>query len=153
MPQDPIKLIDIWLILCMLVPFTEVVLITIIEHYREENKKDQDPIEALDNTGKRKTKEEIQTVESGKSCKVAPEPGSSSPTSSISGKVRTDTTSKSDGATTIHVCEIKDMREDEENSACKEKPLKTMFAWVTGWTRRRLTRERKLQVFERIGRA
>ena len=133
----------------MLVPFTEVVLITIIEHYREEYNTDQDPIEALDNTGKRK----IQTVESVKSSKVAPEPGSSSPNSSISGKVRTETTTKSDGATTIQVCEIKDEKKDEENSACKEKPLKTMFSWVTGWTRTRWTRKRKLQVFQTIGRS
>ena len=36
--QPDIKLIDYWLILCHLVPFAQVVLFTIREHTREENK-------------------------------------------------------------------------------------------------------------------
>ena len=37
-PTSDIKMIDIWLILCQLVPFTQVVLLTAIEYIREEEK-------------------------------------------------------------------------------------------------------------------
>ena len=37
-PTSDIKMIDIWLILCQLVPFAQVVLLTAIEYIREEEK-------------------------------------------------------------------------------------------------------------------
>ena len=36
-PTSDIKMIDIWLVLCQMVPFAEVVLITAMEYYREVN--------------------------------------------------------------------------------------------------------------------
>ena len=36
-PTSDIKMIDIWLILCQLVPFAEVVLLTAIEYYRPDD--------------------------------------------------------------------------------------------------------------------
>ena len=36
-PTSDIKMIDIWLILCQLVPFSQVVLLTIMEYLREES--------------------------------------------------------------------------------------------------------------------
>ena len=41
-PTSSTKMIDCWLILCQLVPFVEVVLLTIMEYYREDEKKDID---------------------------------------------------------------------------------------------------------------
>merc|ERR1711884_661055 len=38
-PTSRIKMIDIWLILCQIYPFAEVVLLTAMEYNREENKK------------------------------------------------------------------------------------------------------------------
>ena len=35
-PTSDIKMIDIWLVLCQMVPFTEVVLLTAMEYHREE---------------------------------------------------------------------------------------------------------------------
>ena len=35
-PTSDIKMIDIWLILCQLVPFVQVVLLTAMEYFREE---------------------------------------------------------------------------------------------------------------------
>ena len=130
-PTSYIKMIDIWLILCMLVPFTEVVLITFIEHYREENDKDKDQTAAL--TGEGETKEGSQIIESGRSSQVSPSPSSS-------------------GVTTIQVCEEIEGENDGENTAPEENPLKAVFAWVTGWTRTGWSRERKLEVVQRIGR-
>ena len=40
-PTSDIKMIDIWLILCQLVPFTQVVLLTVMEYLREEPAKDE----------------------------------------------------------------------------------------------------------------
>ena len=37
-PTSDIKMIDIWLILCQLVPFAQVVLLTAIEYLREDEK-------------------------------------------------------------------------------------------------------------------
>ena len=37
-PTSDIKMIDIWLILCQIYPFLQVVLLTIMEYYREEEK-------------------------------------------------------------------------------------------------------------------
>ena len=36
-PTSDIKMIDIWLILCQMVPFAEVVLLTAMEYFREED--------------------------------------------------------------------------------------------------------------------
>ena len=38
-PTSDIKMIDIWLVLCQMVPFAEVVLLTAMEYNREEKKK------------------------------------------------------------------------------------------------------------------
>ena len=130
-PTSYIKMIDIWLILCMLVPFTEVVLITFIEHYREENDKDKDQTAAL--TGEGETKEGSKIIESGRSNQVSPSPSSSK-------------------VTTIQVCEEKEGEKDGEKTSPKKNPLKAVFAWVTGWTRAGWSRERKLEVVQRIGR-
>merc|ERR1711936_330531 len=37
-PTTDIKMIDIWLILCQMVPFAEVILLTAMEYNREEEK-------------------------------------------------------------------------------------------------------------------
>ena len=37
-PTSDIKMIDIWLVLCQMVPFAEVVLLTAMEHEREDKK-------------------------------------------------------------------------------------------------------------------
>ena len=41
-PTSDIKMIDIWLILCQLVPFFQVVLLTVIEYLREEKKEEKE---------------------------------------------------------------------------------------------------------------
>ena len=38
-PTSDIKMIDIWLVLCQMVPFAEVVLLTAMEYHREDKKK------------------------------------------------------------------------------------------------------------------
>ena len=38
-PTSDIKMIDIWLVLCQMVPFAEVVLLTAMEYNREDKKK------------------------------------------------------------------------------------------------------------------
>ena len=40
-PTSDIKMIDIWLILCQLVPFAQVVLLTAIEFLREEEQEEK----------------------------------------------------------------------------------------------------------------
>ena len=35
-PTSDIKMIDIWLVLCQMVPFAEVVLLTAMEYYRDD---------------------------------------------------------------------------------------------------------------------
>ena len=55
-PTSDVKMIDIWLILCQMVPFTEVILLTAMEHKRKDKTKRK---------GKRTTKEkEIATKHS-----------------------------------------------------------------------------------------
>ena len=56
-PTSSIKMIDIWLILCQIYPFAEVVLLTAMEYNREENKKGK----KTKRKGKKKTKV-IQTT-------------------------------------------------------------------------------------------
>merc|ERR1719210_2781075 len=41
-PTSDIKMIDIWLILCQLVPFFQVVLLTALEYLREEDEEEKD---------------------------------------------------------------------------------------------------------------
>ena len=36
-PTSDIKMIDIWLVLCQMVPFAEVVLLTAMEYYRNDS--------------------------------------------------------------------------------------------------------------------
>ena len=36
-PTSDIKMIDIWLVLCQMVPFTEVIILTAMEYYRDDN--------------------------------------------------------------------------------------------------------------------
>ena len=40
-PTSDIKMIDIWLVLCQMVPFAEVILLTAIEYHREEEDQGQ----------------------------------------------------------------------------------------------------------------
>ena len=54
-PTSDIKMIDIWLILCQMVPFAEVILLTAMEYNREDKKK------AKRKKGKRKSKN-LQTT-------------------------------------------------------------------------------------------
>ena len=72
-PTQYIKMIDIWLIFCMLIPFTEVVLITMIEHYTEHDE-DKDSNNTLDNRGEGEPMEDIQTDVSRENIKMAPGP-------------------------------------------------------------------------------
>ena len=51
-PTSSIKMIDIWLILCQIYPFAEVVLLTAMEYNREEKKKGK----KTNRKGKKKTK-------------------------------------------------------------------------------------------------
>ena len=41
-PTSATKMIDIWLILCQLVPFTQVVLLTAMEYLREEEQETEE---------------------------------------------------------------------------------------------------------------
>ena len=54
-PTSDIKMIDIWLILCQIYPFVEVVLLTAMEYQREEKKEKKK---------KRKRKSQVQIVNS-----------------------------------------------------------------------------------------
>ena len=40
-PTSDIKMIDIWLVLCQMVPFAEVILLTAMEHYRADHLDDE----------------------------------------------------------------------------------------------------------------
>ena len=53
-PTSSTKMIDCWLILCQLVPFAEVVLLTIMEYYREDEKKAIDGDVVLGKAGTKK---------------------------------------------------------------------------------------------------
>merc|ERR1711899_661329 len=46
-PTSDIKMIDIWLILCQLVPFAQVVLLTAIEYLRDDGQMEVEKIEEL----------------------------------------------------------------------------------------------------------
>ena len=136
-PTSYIKMIDIWLILCMLVPFIEVVLITIIEHYKEENDEDK---HEHDEAFEKEPRVGIPIVESGGKSKVSPEAGwqasNSSPVSSITRSI-----------TTLQVAEKKEDDMDGEQSAPKDEQVKTekketaktdiKYALMARWTRKR----------------
>ena len=49
-PTSTIKMIDIWLVLCQLVPFAQVVLLTAIEYLREEEQKNEESEETCPET-------------------------------------------------------------------------------------------------------
>ena len=51
-PTSDIKMIDFWLILCQMVPFAEVILLTAMEYNREDKKKKK----GTKKKGKKKTK-------------------------------------------------------------------------------------------------
>merc|ERR1712052_34269 len=51
-PTSDIKMIDFWLILCQMVPFAEVILLTAMEYNREDKKKKK----GTKKKGKNKTK-------------------------------------------------------------------------------------------------
>ena len=40
-PTSDIKMIDVWLVLCQIVPFAEVILLTFMEYYREDQTLDE----------------------------------------------------------------------------------------------------------------
>ena len=50
-PTSVTKMIDYWLILCQLVPFTEVVLLTAMEYQREDKHGKEEPAEVKDADG------------------------------------------------------------------------------------------------------
>ena len=52
-PTSDIKMIDIWLILCQLVPFVEVVILTAIEYHRESEENSWTNQEGCNGKGKR----------------------------------------------------------------------------------------------------
>merc|ERR1711928_86608 len=55
-PTSDIKMIDIWLILCQLVPFAQVVLLTAMEYLREEEQEESQSLE----------EEEFETIKPAK---------------------------------------------------------------------------------------
>ena len=43
-PTSDIKMIDIWLVLCQMVPFVEVVLLTAMEYYRDDSHEEHESL-------------------------------------------------------------------------------------------------------------
>ena len=70
-PTSDIKMIDIWLILCQLVPFAQVVLLTAIEYLRDEEQESKDASTQFEmdeeGTNEPKLKEVWQTPQQKKS--------------------------------------------------------------------------------------
>ena len=62
-PTSDIKMIDIWLVLCQMVPFAEVVLLTAMEY----NRKDDD-LEHREDTSLQMSMEENDEDDSGEKC-------------------------------------------------------------------------------------
>ena len=62
-PTSDIKMIDIWLILCQMVPFAEVILLTAMEY----NRKDDD-LEQREDTSLQMSTEENDEDDSGEKC-------------------------------------------------------------------------------------
>ena len=73
-PTSNIKMIDIWLILCQLVPFTQVVLLTAMEYHREDDKQGEDQAGDINELQRSKTKKEEEMGESEllETWKIAP---------------------------------------------------------------------------------
>ena len=65
-PTSDIKMIDIWLVLCQMVPFVEVVLLTAMEYYREDNQGEEKtiPLKARekDSVKKRRLVSKLKTL-------------------------------------------------------------------------------------------
>ena len=61
-PTSDIKMIDIWLILCQLVPFAQVVLLTAIEYLREQEDKEVDKIDQNQESPIRKENKPVEKV-------------------------------------------------------------------------------------------
>ena len=57
-PTSDIKMIDIWLILCQLVPFAQVVLLTAMEYLREEEEVEKQEVDPQVTRGKEKGPDE-----------------------------------------------------------------------------------------------
>ena len=118
----------------MLVPFTEVVLITIIDHYTEDDE-DKDPNNTLDNTGEGMTKEDIEDVEISTGSNKAPGPAW------LSRRTSLVCLSEEGSNTETMKKTLQDSWSHSENSAKKENTR------GTSWTK-----ERKLQIYKEIGR-
>ena len=73
-PTSDIKMIDIWLILCQLVPFTQVVLLTAMEYLREDDKQGKDQAGDINELQQSKTTsgEEMGESELLEAWKIAP---------------------------------------------------------------------------------
>ena len=56
-PTSDIKMIDVWLVLCQIVPFAEVILLTAMEYNREDKKRGNH----IKKKGKKKTKNVVTT--------------------------------------------------------------------------------------------
>ena len=50
-PTSDIKMIDIWLVLCQMVPFVEVVLLTAMEFHRKDDSHEKEETMLMENTG------------------------------------------------------------------------------------------------------
>ena len=132
----------------MLVPFTEVVLITIIEHYKEENDEDK---HEHDDAFVKDPKSGIQIVESGGGIKVSPEAGWQASNSSLVSSITRS-------ITTLQVAEKTEGDIDGEQSSPKDEPVKTekketaktdiKYALMARWTRKR-----KREILDWIGEA
>ena len=63
-PTSDIKMIDIWLVLCQMVPFAEVVLLTAMEYYREDYQGEDKtiPLKARDSVKKRRLVSKLKTL-------------------------------------------------------------------------------------------
>ena len=152
-PTQYIKMIDVWLIFCMLVPFAEVVLITMVEHYTEDDSS-KAPNNTLDNTSEVEPIEDIQTVVSSTGSNRASGPAWLSRSTSLvsPSKDVSDTVTMDENKDTpvIHVCEDKNSCSHGENPAAKENFEKDKInkTRLTRWTK-----EGKLQICETIGRS
>ena len=137
----------------MLVPFVEVVLITMIEHYTEDDLS-KAPNNTLDNTSEGEPMEDIHPVVSSTGSNMAPGPAWLSRSTSLVSPSKdvsdTVTMDENKDSPVIHVCEDKISCSHGENPAAKEKFEKDKInkTRLTIWTK-----EGKLQIRETIGRS
>ena len=61
-PTSATKMIDYWLILCQLVPFTQVVLLTTKEHIRDEELQDENQKEFIGEASKKTITRSLTTL-------------------------------------------------------------------------------------------